>query len=78
MAMIITWFEMCPWSWMRGCASDSPLPASSSCGTHRAVLLRSDHNDHCDDGGGVGGYGNDIGGNDDGDDDDGDEDLRLR
>ena len=40
MAMIITWFEMCPWSWMRGWASDSPLPASSSCGTHRAVLLR--------------------------------------
>ena len=76
---MITWCETCWCSWIRGWTSGSPLPpASSSCGTHRAVLLRSDHNDHCDDGGGVGGYGNDIGGNDDGDDDDGDEDLRLR
>ena len=59
---MITWCETCGWSWMRGWASFSPpLPAaSSSCGTHRAVLLRSDHDDdpehdHDDDGDGVGG-----------------------
>ena len=62
--IIITWCETWGCSWIRGCTSDSPLPAaSSSCGTHRAVLLRSGH--HVDDGGG--GNGDDDGG--DGDDD---------
>ena len=38
--IMLTWWATWPWSWMRGWTSDSPLPASSSCGTHWAVLLR--------------------------------------